>query len=83
MIFREDNMIARLLKPEESWRWNQVMAAAFEWDFDLEKARAEAAREKTEEELREQGAEPLLRRAFRRWENSVRLREQPGIHMPL
>ena len=47
-------MIARLLKPEESWRWNQVMAAAFEWDFDLEKARAEAAREKTEEELREQ-----------------------------
>lgn len=54
MIFREDNMIARLLKPEESWRWNQVMAAAFEWDFDLEKARAEAAREKTEEELREQ-----------------------------
>ena len=54
MIFREDNMIARLLKPEESWRWNQLMAAAFEWDFDLEKARAEAAREKTEEELREQ-----------------------------
>jgi hypothetical protein len=54
MIFREDNMIARLLKPEESWRWNQVMAAAFEWDFDLEKARAEAVREKTEEELREQ-----------------------------
>lgn len=54
MIFREDNMIARLLKPEESWRWNQVMAAAFEWDFDLEKAKAEAAREKTEEELREQ-----------------------------
>lgn len=47
-------MIARLLKPEESWRWNQVMAAAFEWDFDLEKAKAEAAREKTEEELREQ-----------------------------
>lgn len=47
-------MIARLLKPEESWRWNQVMAAAFEWDFDLEKARVEAAREKTEEELREQ-----------------------------
>ena len=47
-------MIARLLKPEESWCWNQVMAAAFEWDFDLEKARAEAAREKTEEELREQ-----------------------------
>lgn len=47
-------MIARLLKPEESWRWNQVMAAAFEWDFDLEKARAEAVREKTEEELREQ-----------------------------
>lgn len=54
MIFREDNMIARLLKPEESWRWNQVMAAAFEWDFDLEKAKAEAAREKTEEELLEQ-----------------------------
>lgn len=47
-------MITRLLKPEESWRWNQVMAAAFEWDFDLEKAKAEAAREKTEEELREQ-----------------------------
>ena len=47
-------MIARLLKPEESWRWNQVMAAAFEWDFDLEKAKVEAAREKTEEELREQ-----------------------------
>lgn len=47
-------MIARLLKPEESWRWNQVMAAAFEWDFDLEKAKAEAVREKTEEELREQ-----------------------------
>lgn len=47
-------MIARLLKPEESWRWNQVMAAAFEWDFDLEKAKAEAAREKTKEELREQ-----------------------------
>lgn len=47
-------MITRLLRPEESWRWNQVMAVAFEGDFDLEKAKAEAAREKTPEELIQQ-----------------------------
>ncbi len=47
-------MITRLLRPEESWRWNQVMAAAFEWGYNLEKEQAEATREKTEEEKLEQ-----------------------------
>ena len=31
-------MITRLLRPEESWRWDQVMAVAFEGNFDIEKA---------------------------------------------
>lgn len=47
-------MITRLLKPEESWRWDQVMAVAFEGNFDIEKAKTEAQREKTAEEKREQ-----------------------------
>ena len=47
-------MITRLLRPEESWRWDQVMAVAFEGNFDIEKAKTEAQREKTAEEKREQ-----------------------------
>lgn len=43
-------MITRLLKPEESWRWDEVMAVAFEYGFDREKAKAEAEKERTEEE---------------------------------
>ena len=34
-------MITRLLKPEESWMWDEVMAVAFEYGFDREKAKAE------------------------------------------
>lgn len=43
-------MITRLLKPEESWRWDEVMAVAFEFGFDRKKAKEEAEKEKTPEE---------------------------------
>lgn len=47
-------MLTRLLRPEESWRSNLVMAVAFEGDYDLQKAKEEAVREKTPEEQKEQ-----------------------------
>ena len=43
-------MLTRLLKPEESWIWGEVMAVAFEGGFDRAKAKAEAEKERTEEE---------------------------------
>lgn len=46
-------MITRLLKPEESWMWDEVMAVAFEYGFDREKAKTEAAKERTEEEKKQ------------------------------
>ena len=45
-------MITRLLKPEESWIWSKVMAVAFEYGLDIAKAKEEAEKEKTEEELK-------------------------------
>ena len=47
-------MIIRMLRPEESWRSDLVMATAFEGNYNLEKAKEEAAREKTSEELYQQ-----------------------------
>lgn len=44
-------MITRLLKPEESWIWSKVMAVAFEYGLDIKKAKEEAEKEKTAEEL--------------------------------
>ena len=44
-------MITRLLKPEESWIWSKVMAVAFEYGLDIKKAKEEAEKEKTPEEL--------------------------------
>lgn len=46
-------MKTRLLRPEENWKSNLTMAVAFEGDYDLEKAKESAARERTEEEKRE------------------------------
>lgn len=46
-------MKTRLLHPEENWKSNLTMAVAFEGDYDLEKAKESAARERTEEEKRE------------------------------
>ena len=43
-------MLTKLLKPEESWIWGEVMAVAFEGGFDRAKAKAEAEKERTEEE---------------------------------
>ena len=45
-------MITRLLKPEESWLSGKVMAVAFEYGIDLKKAKEEAEKEKTEEEMK-------------------------------
>ena len=45
-------MITRLLKPEESWVWSKVMAVAFEYGLDIPKAKEEAEKEKTAEELK-------------------------------
>lgn len=46
-------MKTRLLRPEENWKSNLTMAVAFEGDYDLEKAKESAVRERTEEEKRE------------------------------
>ena len=46
-------MKTRLLRPEENWKSNLTMAVAFEGDYDLEKAKESAARERAEEEKRE------------------------------
>ena len=46
-------MKTRLLRPEENWKSNLTMAVAFEGDYDLEKAKESAARERTKEEKRE------------------------------
>lgn len=40
-------MKTRLLRPEENWKSNLTMAVAFEGDYDLEKAKESAARERT------------------------------------
>lgn len=59
-------MKTRLLRPEENWKSNLTMAVAFEGDYDLEKAKESAARERTEEEKEGRRPQPLLRHIFRR-----------------
>ncbi len=46
----------RSLRPEENWKSNLTMAVAFEGDYDLEKAKESAARERAEEEKRKMHA---------------------------
>lgn len=53
-------MIVRMLHPEEKWQAELVMAVAYEYGIDVEKEKAEAAREKTPEEQRE----AVLNRTF-------------------
>ena len=59
-------MKTRLLRPEENWKSNLTMAVAFEGDYDLEKAKESAARERTEEEKREDAYCPGNKRSRRR-----------------
>ena len=46
-------MIVRMLRPEEKWQAELVMAVAYEYNIDAEREKAEAIREKTPQEQRE------------------------------
>ena len=54
----------KITAPGRNWKSNLTMAVAFEGDYDLEKAKESAARERTEEEKREDARNRCLRHIF-------------------